>query len=453
MDKLLIVDDEKSIVETISLVLEEENLLIDSCFNGFDALEKIRKNEYDLVLLDIKMPKMDGIEVLEKAIEINPSLVVIMISGHGNIETAVESTKKGAYDFLSKPFDLNELKLRIKNALDFKKSQDEIRKFKVELLDSSEIIGISDSINEVRERIKKYSNLGLTVLITGESGTGKMLVAKQIHYKSDKSKYPFININCATLTEQKFNKELFGDLEENISKIPGKLIEASGGTVLFDEISSLNQEVQSMILKVIDENKYSHPGQINEININARYLFSTNRDIESLVQDKLFREDLFHRINVLNIHIPPLRERVEDIPVLINYFTNQICKAYNINVKKFTNSAVEHLTTLRFPGNVRELKNLIERLLFTIDKDVIDDDDIEIPASKHTRELSELLNKNLSLNSFQNESERIFLVKMLNDCKNNISQTADVLEIQRSHLYKLMSKYDIPTPTKITGKQ
>lgn len=449
MGKILIVDDEQNILDILSLVLTSEKHEVDIALEGYSAIDKVKMKKYDLVLLDIKMPKMDGLEVLERIMELDRSLIVIMISGHGNFETAVEATKRGAYNYIQKPPDLDELKIAIRNALEYKKSKDEIENLRSELIEANNIIGKSDSINEVKERILKYADLDLNVLIYGESGTGKMLVAKQLHLNSKRSEKPFVIVNCANLSDEKAESELFGLYENGTLISSGKLSDAKGGYFLFDEISSLSLDVQSKILKVIEENKFTRTGQNEEIILDTRFIFTTNKNLEAEISEGRFREDLYHRIKVLQINIPALRERSEDIDELVKTFTEQICKAFNMHQKEFSESAVNHLKSFRWPGNVRELKNTIERLIFDIDKDIIDEDDIEIPGTKHSKLLNELLNKNLTLNDFQNESEKVFIEKMLRDYKYNIVHTAEALKIQRSHLYKLLSKYNIPTPSKI----
>jgi two-component system, NtrC family, nitrogen regulation response regulator NtrX len=449
MGKILIVDDEQNILDILSLVLTSEKHEVDLSLEGFSAIEKVKQKKYDLVLLDIKMPKMDGLEVLEKIMEIDKSLIVIMISGHGNFETAVEATKRGAYNYIQKPPDLDELKLAIKNAIKYKKSKDEIEDLRNELIQANSILGSSDAIKEVKDRIIKYSDLDLNVLIYGESGTGKMLVAKQLHLNSRRAEKPFIIVNCANLSDDKAESELFGLYENGTLISNGKLFDAKGGYFLFDEISSLSLDVQSKILKVIEENNYTRTGQNEEIILDTRFIFTTNKNLEVEISEGKFREDLFHRINVLQIVIPALRDRVDDVEELVRNFSEQICRAFNINKKEFSDKAINHLKSFRWPGNVRELKNTIERLIFDIDKDMIDDEDIEIPGTKHSKLLNELLNKNLTLNDFQNESEKVFIEKMLRDYKYNIVHTAEALKIQRSHLYKLLSKYNIPTPSKI----
>lgn len=449
MGKILVVDDEQSIIDSMSMVLQSEGHDVDGCLNGQCALQKVLGTEYDLILLDIKMPRMDGMEVLEKIMDINKDLVVIMISGHGTIETAVEATKKGAYDFLQKPLpDLHELKLTIRNAIEYKKSKDQLRRVKKLFEESNRIIGKSEKILSVMELIRKFAPQNLNVLITGESGTGKEIIARQIHIDSERADKPFIVINSANLTEDKIDQELFGRVSDDSVK-QGKFEQADGGTIFFDEISSLGIDIQAKLLEVIETNRIVRSGTTNDTYVNVRFIFATNVNPEEEIELKNLREDFFHRINVLRINVPPLRERVEDIPMLLDYFAERTEVEGNIAPKRFSQGAIDLLLSFRWPGNVRELKNLVERLIITTDKDVIEADDIELPGTKHLKEFSEMFNKNMSLNDFQNESERIFILKMLNDYKYNISQTASALHIQRSHLYKLMTKYNIPTPSKI----
>lgn len=448
MSKILIVDDEQGIIDSISMVLGNEGYTIDSCLNGTCAIQKIHNDIYDLILLDIKMPKMDGIEVLEKIMNINKDSVVIMISGHGTIETAVEAIKKGAYNFLQKPLpDLHELKLTIKNAIDFKKSRDELKRVKKEFKNSNKIIGSSKKITDVLLLVKKFSKLNSNVLITGESGTGKELIARQLHLQSDRADKPFLEINTANLSEDKIDRELFGIIDNGMF-IPGKFEQADGGTIFFDEISNLTPEAQSKLLNVIETNKLQRTGSNLDIHLDLKFIFSSNKNLMDEVKENRLREDFYHRINVLQIHLPALRERPEDIGSLTEYFAEKFSNENSFPHKSFTDKAKNLFLTFRWPGNVREFKNFIERLIITIDKERIDYDDIDLPGSKTLKEFSEMFNKNMSLNDFQNESEKIFLLKMLNDYKYNISQTADALQIQRSHLYNLMTKYNIPTPSK-----
>lgn len=448
MNNVLIIDDEKSIAESISMVLNSEGYITEECYDGICALQKISEKEFDLILLDIKMPKMDGLEVLEKIMAINKNSVVIMISGHGTIDTAVEATKKGAYGFLLKPLpDLPELIMIIRNAIDFKKSKDEIRRIKKEFSEANRIIGKSEKIKEVNTLINKFAGLNSNVLITGESGTGKELVARQIHLESGRSEMPFVEINSANLTEDKIESELFGKVENGIN-FSGKFEQAEGGTIFLDEVSNLSTEIQSKLLNVIETNKITKSGSNIDIQLDVRFIFATNKDLEEEVNERRFREDFYHRINVLQINIAPLRERPEDIPELVDYFTSNFCNQNNLLEKFFTEKAKSTLITFRWPGNVRELKNLVERLIIVVNKKAIDYEDIDLPGSKHVKEFSDLLNKNMSLNDFQTESERVFIIKMLNDYNYNKSQTAEALKIQRSHLYNLIKKYNISIPDK-----
>ncbi|HQY51898.1 MAG TPA: sigma-54 dependent transcriptional regulator [Ignavibacteria bacterium] len=451
MDKILIIDDEQSIIDSISMILESEGYETEGCQSGEEAIKKVKKSDYDLILLDIKMPKMDGLEVLEKITEINNRHVVIMISGHGTIETAVEAIRKGAYNFLQKPLpDLYELKLIIKNAIDFKKSREELIRIRKELIEIYKIVGQSEKIKNALELIRKFSAVNSNLLITGESGTGKELAAKLIHLYSDKSDKPFIEISSANLSEEKIDLELFGGIEDG-NFVKGKFELAEGGTIFLDEISNLSEEVQSKLLKVIETNKITRIGTNIEIHLNARFIFASNKDLLEEVKSNNLREDFYHRINVFRIELPALREIPEDIKELTEYFAKKFCDENNIPLKSFSKSAIDLFLSLRWAGNVRELKNIVERLIISVDKKVIEYEDIEIPGSRHLKEFSELFNKNMTLNDFQNESEKIFLLKMLNDYKYNISQTADALKIQRSHLYKLLTKYEIPTPKKRTS--
>ncbi|MBE2254744.1 MAG: sigma-54-dependent Fis family transcriptional regulator [Ignavibacteria bacterium] len=449
MNSILIIDDEQSIIDTLSLILKKEKYNVTGCTDGNSALKLLADKKFDLILLDIKMPRMDGLEVLTEIMKIDEDNVVIMISGHGTVETAFEASKSGAYSFLQKPLpDLVELRLIIKNAIRYKLAKDELKKIKNELLENYKLIGESSAITHIKDLISKYSDINSNIYVYGESGTGKELVARQIHLNSKRNKNPFVKINCANLDPDIIENELFGYINSQGIPVKGKFEEAQGGTIYFDEISNLNSNVQSKLLKVLEENKFVSGFDGNQINIDIRFLFSSNKDINLEIDENRFRNDLFHRINVLQINIPPLRERAEDIPELIRYYTEKICKFNNIPLKKFSQNAEQLLKEFRYPGNIRELKNLLERILITIDNNLITAEDIELNSTGQSKELSELLNKNIPLSEFQNESEKMFIKKILNDYKYNVSQTADALKIQRSHLYKLMAKYNIPLPSK-----
>ena len=450
MSRILIVDDEQSIIDSISMILSLE-YDVDSAIDGKTAISKVKANSYDLVLLDIKMPRMDGLEVLEKIKEINKEIVVIMISGHGTIETAVEATKKGAYNFLQKPLpDLHELKLIIYNAIEFKRSKDELHHLKEQIIEDNKIVGSSERISGVKQLIDKYSKVSSNVLICGESGTGKEIAARQIHFLSSRSDCPFIQINCANLSPENIELKLFGGIEGESIVIKGALEEADKGTLFVDEVGDLSFDVQAKLLRIIETNSITRVGSNTNIQIDTRFIFSTNGDLLMEVSEKRFREELYHRINVLKLDLPPLREIPEDIEELVTYFVKRISVNNSIPMKTFSENAIGLLKSFRFPGNVRELKNLVERLMITLDSNVIEAEDIEIPGSRHSKLYSELFYKDLSLNQFQNDSEKIFLMKVLNDYKFNMTRASEALQIQRSHLYNLMNKYDIHRPTKKT---
>ncbi len=448
MSPILIVDDEQSIIDSISMILASE-YSVDSAIDGKTAISKVKANSYDLVLLDIKMPRMDGLEVLEKIKEINKELVVIMISGHGTIETAVEATKKGAYNFLQKPLpDLHELKLIIKNAIEYKRSKEELNLLKERIIEENQIVGSSERIKTVKQLIEKYSKVNSNVLICGESGTGKEIAARQIHYLSSRKDCPFIQINCANLSHENVELKLFGGIDSENIVVKGALEEADNGTVFVDEVSDLTLEVQAKLLRIIETNSISRIGSNTSIPIDTRFIFSTNGDLLQNVAEKKFRDELYHRINVLKLDLPPLREIPEDIEELVKFFVKQISRNNSIPLKRFSENAIMLLKSFRFAGNVRELKNLVERLMITLDTNVIEVEDIEIPGSRHSKLYNELFYKDLSLNQFQNDSEKIFLLKVLNDYKFNMTRASEALQIQRSHLYNLMNKYDIHRPTK-----
>ena len=450
MAKILIVDDEQSIIDSINMILSSE-YDVDSAIDGKSAISQVKANSYDLVLLDIKMPRMDGLEVLEKIKEINKEIVVIMISGHGTIETAVEATKKGAYNFLQKPLpDLHELKLIIKNAIDFKRSKDELSALKEHIIDENKIVGSSTRIKDVKLLIEKYSKVNSNVLICGESGTGKEIAAREIHFLSSRKDCPFVQINCANLSSENVELKLFGGIDSENIVVKGALEQADKGTLFIDEVGDLTIDVQTKLLRIIETNTITRVGTNTNIQIDTRFIFSTNGDLLQEVSEKKFREELYHRINVLKLDLPPLREIPEDIEELVNYFSKRISRNNSIPLKRFSPNAINLLKSFRFAGNVRELKNLVERLMITLETKVIEAEDIEIPGSRHSKLYNELFYKDLSLNQFQNDSEKIFLLKVLNDYKFNMTRAAEALQIQRSHLYNLMNKYDIHRPIKKT---
>jgi DNA-binding NtrC family response regulator len=386
MPKILIIDDERPIRSTLRDILEYEKFEVEEAVDGLEGLEKIKKGNFDLIFCDIKMPKMDGLEVLSKIQEINAEVPVIMISGHGNIETAVEAIKKGAYDYISKPPDLNRLLITVKNALDKSNLITETKVLKKKISKGFDIIGESQAIKEIKEMIARVAPTDARVLITGENGTGKELVARQIHEQSNRSKAPLIEVNCAAIPSELIESELFGHekgaFTSAISQRKGKFEQAEGGTLFLDEIGDMSLSAQAKVLRALQENKITRVGGDKEIKVNVRVLAATNKNLKEEIAKGNFREDLYHRLSVILIHVPSLNERKEDIPLLTEHFLKLICDDYGIAKKTITKEAIKELQKINWTGNIRELRNVIERLIILSDKTITDKDVIAYAAKK-----------------------------------------------------------------------
>lgn len=369
MSKILVIDDEKSIRNSLRDVLEYEKYKIEEAEDGMQGLSMIQNNNYDLILCDIKMPKMDGIDVLELALEKKPESIFVMISGHGTIETAVEALKKGAYDFLEKPIDLNRLLVTVRNAFDKKGLQEETKslKRKINAKKTSEIIGQSKAINEIKELIEKVAPSEARVLITGENGTGKELIARQIHELSNRNKGPFIEVNCAAIPSELIESELFGHEKGAFTSAHkqrlGKFEQAIGGTLFLDEIGDMSASAQAKVLRALQEKKITRVGGEKELSVDVRVLAATNKDLKHEIKEGNFREDLYHRLSVILIKSPSLSERLEDIELLVPHFVTQITDEQGLPKKRFTNQAILELQKYSWPGNIRECRNIVERLL------------------------------------------------------------------------------------------
>ena len=367
MPNILVIDDEQSIRNTLKEVLEYEKHTVDLAIDGMEALELFRNNQYDIVLCDIKMPKMDGIELLEKIFEISTEVPAIMISGHGNIDTAVEAIKKGAFDFLEKPLDLNRLLITIRNALDKSTLITETRVLKRKITKTHEMIGDSKAISKVKEMIERVAPTDAKVLITGDSGTGKELIARWLHEKSKRAEMPFIEVNCAAIPSELIESELFGhekgSFTSAIKQRKGKFEQAHGGTLFLDEIGDMSLSAQSKVLRALQENKITRVGSDKDINVDVRIIAATNKNIQEEIRENHFREDLYHRISVILIDVPPLNDRIEDIPLLAEYFNKLICEEYGMNIKSITGDAIKELQKINWSGNIREFRNVFERLI------------------------------------------------------------------------------------------
>lgn len=378
MSKILVIDDERAIRDSLKEILEYENHEVELAEDGPTGIEMASKNGYDVVLCDIKMPRMDGLEVLENLQDENPELPVIMISGHGNIDTAVEAIKKGAFDFIEKPLDLNRILITIRNATDKNTLIKETKILKKKVSKTYDIIGESQAIVKVKEMIDRVAPTDARVLITGSNGTGKELVARWLHEKSSRADMPFVEVNCAAIPSELIESELFGHekgaFTSAIKQRRGKFEQAHEGTLFLDEIGDMSLSAQSKVLRALQENKISRVGSDKDISVNVRIVAATNKNLQKEIDAGNFREDLFHRLSVILIHVPSLSERVEDIPLLANHFIELICEEHGMPVKRITDEAVNALMGFNWTGNIREFRNVIERLIILCDKEITEDD-------------------------------------------------------------------------------
>lgn len=396
MAKILVIDDERAIRNTLKEILGDEGHTVDVAEDGKKGMEKARQNEYDLIFSDVKMPEIDGIELLTalKQPADENSYVdcpIVMISGHGDIETAVEALKKGAYDFIEKPLDLNRLLITIKNALEQKNLRVEVGRGKQEISSlrkkvaqqKNQMVGESSAIEHVRDIINKVAPTEARVMITGANGTGKEVVARLLHEGSNRADKPMVEVNCAAIPSELIESELFGHIKGSftgaIKDRAGKFEQADGGTLFLDEIGDMSMAAQTKVLRALQENEITRVGSDKPIKVNVRVLAATNKDLPKEIAAGRFREDLFHRLNVIPIHVPSLKERISDIPLLVNYFAEQICSEQRIATKTFDNESIEALQAREWTGNVRELRNVVERLII-LAGNTITKEDVELYA-------------------------------------------------------------------------
>lgn len=385
MAKVLIIDDEKAIRRSIREILEYEQYQVEEAEDGIKGLELAEKKEFELIFCDIKMQRMDGIEVLDQLIAKQIDTPIIMISGHGTIETAVDCLKKGAYDFIPKPIDLNRLLISVRNALDKKDLVKETKALKKKISKSigTEIIGNSEAIQHIKDLIERVAPTDARVLITGENGTGKELVARSLHEKSNRAQMPLLEVNCAAIPSELIESELFGhekgSFTSAVKQRKGKFELAHGGTLFLDEIGDMSLSAQAKVLRALQENKISRVGGDGDISVDVRIIAATNKNLVEEIAKGNFREDLFHRLNVIPIRVPELRKRKADIPLLTDFFLNKIHEEQNMPLKPINKEAIELLQELDWPGNIRELRNVIERLLILCN-DVITEKDVKLYA-------------------------------------------------------------------------
>ncbi|MBT8220135.1 MAG: sigma-54 dependent transcriptional regulator [Bacteroidia bacterium] len=383
MAKILIVDDEKSIRRTIKEILEFEKYDVDEASDGLECLVKLKRDKYDVVIMDIKMPKMDGMEALDRIQLLVPDTPVIMISGHASIDTAVEAVKKGAFDFISKPPDLNRLLITVRNAMDKSSliTEAKVLKRKVSKSKVQEIIGESEPVKRIKDTIKRVAPTEARVLVTGGNGTGKELVARWIHEQSHRCANPIIEVNCAAIPSELIESELFGhekgSFTSAIKQRIGMFEQANGGTIFLDEIGDMSLSAQAKVLRALQENKITRVGGEKEIIVDVRVIAATNKDLREMIEEKRFREDLYHRLAVIIIDVPSLNDRKDDIPLLVDHFNKLICTEYGIPPKKFTKEAIKALLKVYWTGNIRELRNVIERLII-LSGDSVGAKDVEL---------------------------------------------------------------------------
>jgi two-component system nitrogen regulation response regulator NtrX len=452
---ILIVDDEPGIRESLTDVLQDEGYRVESVASGEECLAALGARQYDLVLLDIWLPGIDGIQALEKIQALEAPPTVIMISGHGTIETAVRSTKLGAFDFIEKPLSIDKTLLTIRHALEQSRLAAQNRLLREELQGRDRIIGDSVPMKALRQQLELAAPTNGRVLIYGESGTGKELVAHALHNHSPRADQPFVEVNCAAIPEELIESELFGHIKGSFTGAledkTGKFEQAHGGSLFLDEVGDMSLRTQSKVLRVIEEQRFTPVGSRNNLTVDVRVIAATNKHLDDEIQKGNFREDLFYRLNVIPFYVPPLREHPEDIPTLANFFLDEYTRAYGRRPKRFADGATEILNAYRWPGNVRELKNLVERLVIMVPGERIERR--HLPPSLYQ---DQRRSKNAvkvapggfsSLQEARTAYERDYILRTLEEHQGNVSRTAEVLGLERSHLYRKMKSLGIPVGT------
>ncbi|MBI1806173.1 MAG: sigma-54-dependent Fis family transcriptional regulator [Ignavibacteria bacterium] len=444
MRTILVVDDEASVRDSIKMILEYEKYSVIFAENGAKALSVLKDRFVDAVLLDIKMPSgKDGIEVLREIKQTTARLPVIMISGHGTFETAVEATKLGAFDYLPKPLDRDKVLIVLRNALEQHQLAGEI----LQLREKERIIGDSPKMKDILSIIHRVGPTEARVLITGESGTGKELIAKAIHRASKRAAMPIVEVNCAAIPSELIESELFGHEKGSFTGATaqriGKFEHADGGTIFLDEIGDMSMQAQAKVLRALEEGKIERVGGSTIISVDVRVVAATNKNLTEEIQRERFREDLYHRLNVIPIHIPPLRDRREDIPLLIEAFIEETCTRNGIARKTMSDRAVQLLMGMEWSGNVRELRNIVERLIIMSNTRVIEADDLDVLAFPRRDAVDDIVQTSQSFQEFKDRAEAAFIKHQLKLHNWNVSKTAEALEMERSHLYTKIKKYGL----------
>jgi two-component system nitrogen regulation response regulator NtrX len=464
--RILVIDDEAAIRDSLRMILEYENYQFIGASNGQEGLALVQRDRPDLVLLDIKMPGMDGMEVLRKLRAIDETLPVVMISGHGTTATAVEAIRSGAIDFLDKPLSSERVIVTLQNALERSELRTENRELKLAMESRYEIVGHSPAIRKVLDEVRRAAPTNATVLLLGESGVGKELVARTIHKNSPRAAHRFVQVNCAAIPEELIESELFGHEKGSFTgateKQIGKFEQADRGTIFLDEVGDMSHKTQAKVLRVLQEQEVERIGSARTIKVDVRVIAATNKNLEEAIQRGEFREDLYFRLNVIPIVVPPLRERREDIPLLVQHFARQMSEEHNLRPKRFDPAAMEALQRHRWRGNIRELRNTVERVLIMTPSDVVRLEDLplevrggEIPraaagpaaaaagAGQLVPGLTQMAAAAATLREFKDAAERAYLVQKLRENNWNISKTAEVIDTPRSNLYKKLEQYGI----------
>jgi len=446
MHNILIVDDETGIRQSLKGVLEDEGYKVAVVESGEACLDTLRRRSFDVILLDIWLPGMDGLETLEKVREGEDAPEVIMISGHGTIETAVRATKLGAFDFVEKPLSLEKTLILVKNAAESKRLRGENRDLKKQLLAKSVIVGDSIPMKALRQQIGLMAPTNGRVLVYGESGTGKELVAHAIHSQSPRKEAMFVEVNCAAIPEDLIGSELFGHRKGSFSGASsdkdGKFQKANGGTLFLDEVGDMSLKTQSKVLRTLDEQRFTPVGGDDTITVDVRVIAATNKDLEEEISKGNFREDLFYRLNVIPFYVPPLRERKEDIPMLARYFLKEFSATYGRRPREITDDAIDALMRYSWPGNVRELRNVMERIVI-MNPTAYKLDRKHLPPLVYRDGSRRPLGEASTLHQARAAYERDYILKKLDENHGNVSRTAEVLGLERSHLYRKMKSLGI----------
>ena len=448
---ILIVDDEPSILQSLSGILSDEGFETATATNGYEALQHIENEVPDLVLLDIWMPGIDGLETLQEIRKKNPQVQVVMITGHGTIETAVQATKFGAFDFIEKPLSIEKVIVAINNALNFRRLEEENRYLRKKTIEKHAITGDSPPINALKSTIVAVAPTESWVLIKGENGTGKELVARTIHNLSPRSSQPLIDVNCAAISEELIESELFGHEKGSFSgagsKMIGKFQLADKGTLFLDEIGDMSLKTQSKILRVLQEKHFHRVGGSRTLEIDVRVIAATNKDIEALIDKGDFREDLYYRLNVVPIEVPPLRERSQDIPKLVEAFLDEAAKKNAAAKKTISEQAVQMLQQYHWPGNVRELKNLIERLVIIVNSEMIQAENLPKPYNPSNAGVGAQAYETLfglpGLKEARQTFEKQYIERKLDEFSHNVTHTAQAIGVERSYLHRRIKKLSI----------